>query len=61
MKTSILIRFICILALWLLLCYLMLQGRGLNFYTLFVVIASGIIVFVPLYKKHIKGNDEKKS
>jgi hypothetical protein len=38
-----------------------LQGRGLNFYTLFVVIASGIIVFVPLYKKHIKGNDEKKS
>ena len=61
MKTSLVIRFICIAALWLILCYLMLQGRGLNFYTLFVIIASGIIVFLPLYKKYFKSNDETKS
>ncbi len=61
MKTSILIRFICIALLWLLLCYLMLKAKGLDFYTLFVLIASGIIIFVPLYKKYIKGgNGEKK-
>jgi len=42
---------ICIILLWGLLCYLMLAySRPVDFYTVFILIASGIIVFVPLYK-----------
>ncbi|MDR1779744.1 MAG: hypothetical protein LBR50_03310 [Tannerella sp.] len=42
---------VCIISLWVLLCYLMLAySRPLNLYTVFILVASGIIVFVPLYK-----------
>ncbi len=53
-------RFACLAALWLLLCYLMVAGRGFNLYTLFVIVASGIVVFVPLYKKYIKNGGKTK-
>ena len=60
MKGSIVFRFICLAALWLILCYLMIQGRGFNLWTIFVIIASGIVVFVPLYKKYIRNGKSKK-
>lgn len=52
MNASTIIRLACLTALWVLLCYLLIQGRGFNLWTLFVIVASGIVVFVPLYKKH---------
>lgn len=60
MKTTIIIRFAFLLLLWLLLCYLLLSQRSLTLWTLFVIIASGIIIFVPLYKKYVRGNGGQK-
>lgn len=54
MTTSNAIRFTCIAILWLALCYLVATSRGLPFMKVFVIIASGIVVFVPLYKKYVK-------
>ncbi len=53
-------RFACLAALWVLLCFLVIAGRGLSFYTIFIVAASGIVVFVPLYKKYIKNGGKTK-
>lgn len=39
-----------IIALWLFLTILILIYAELTLYTLFVIAASGIIVFVPIYK-----------
>lgn len=42
---------ICIIALWVILCYFVIKGNGgINGQTAFAIIASGIIVFVPIYK-----------
>lgn len=42
---------VCIITLWVILCYILLTAsKTIDFYTIFVIIASGIIVFVPLYK-----------
>lgn len=42
---------VCILLLWFLFVYMLLQySPTVDFMTVFTVIASGIIVFVPLYK-----------
>lgn len=54
MRISTIFRFVCILLLWLALCVLVVFSDALNFMKVFVVIASGIIVFVPLYKKHYR-------
>lgn len=65
MKISVVIRFVIIGALWLLLCVWFVArqraaGIDLNFMTtIFPLAASGIIVFVPLYKKYVR-NDGKK-
>lgn len=47
-------RFSCLTLLWLALCYLLIVGRGFNLPTLFIIATSGIVVFVPLYKKYIR-------
>lgn len=54
MTTSRIIRFVFILALWLVLCYLLVTRRGLDGMTVFIIVASGIVVWVPLYKKYIR-------
>ena len=42
---------VCILLLWILLVYILLRySPTVDFMTVFTIIASGIIVFVPLYK-----------
>lgn len=54
METSTIIRLVFIALLWLILCYLIIATRPLNLHTIFIIVASGIIVWVPLYKKYIK-------
>lgn len=46
------IRFICLTLLWLLLCWMLVASQPFSLRVLFVVIASGIIVFVPVIKKY---------
>ena len=55
MNTGKWIRFACIMGLWLFLVYLLLtRAARVDFMVIFTVVASGIIVFVPLYKKYIR-------
>lgn len=42
---------VCLILLWGVLCYMLLAySQEITFYTIFVLVASAIIVFVPLYK-----------
>lgn len=55
MSTGNIIRFLFIAALWLLLVYVLLQRAArIDFMTIFTIVASGIVVFVPLYKKYVE-------
>lgn len=58
MNTSIIIRFVILGVLWLAVVVLLLSTRPLTPYLAFVIVASAIIVFVPMYKKYVK-NDKK--
>lgn len=52
------IRFGFIVVLWVWLCYLLLtRSKQINFMVIFSIVASGIIVFVPLYKRYYKKKD----
>ena len=58
MSTGNIIRFSCILLLWLALCYLLVtRSARIDFNVVFAIVASGIIVFVPLYKKYVRKKD----
>ena len=53
MTTSQLIRLGFIVVLWLVLRFLLLtRVTRIDFYVIFTIVASGIIIFVPLYKKY---------
>ncbi len=53
-------RFACVLLLWCALVYLLLtRVERITAMTLFTIVASGIIVFVPLYKKYVLNKDDK--
>jgi len=54
MTTTHKIRFAFIVILWLALCYLMVSRQPFTLWVAFVIVASGIVVFVPLYKKYMK-------
>lgn len=54
MTTSQIIRFTFIVVLWLALCWLVVAHQPFTLWVAFTVVASGIIVFVPLYKKYRK-------
>ena len=55
MSTANIIRFGLVGLLWLALCYLLVSRmREVTIVNLFPIIASGIIIFVPMYKKYIK-------
>lgn len=61
MKTSVIIRFLIIGLLWAaLVALLVIRSERFTPYLAFVIVASGIIVFVPLYKKYVKGNNSGK-
>ena len=60
MTTGNMIRFACILLLWVGLCWLLLtRAAPIDFMEVFTIVASGIIVFVPLYKKYVKNQSDK--
>lgn len=52
------IRLAFIVILWVALCYLVIAGQKFSLKVAFVLIASGIIVFVPIYKKYKKKSDK---
>lgn len=62
MKGYRIFRLACLTLLWLLLCYLMVVSQKFTLRVAFIIIASGIVVFVPLYKKYLKtnSNDSRK-
>ena len=48
------LRFACIALLWIWLCYLLLsRAERIDLMVIFWIVASGIVVFVPLYKKYV--------
>ncbi len=52
------IRFGFIVVLWVWLCCLLLtRAKQIDFMVIFSIVASGIIVFVPLYKRYYKKKD----
>lgn len=60
MKTSVIIRFVILGFLWLILVgVILVRTTQINFYTIFVIIASAIIIFVPIYKKYVKNGDDR--
>lgn len=61
MKTTDLISCFVIAVLWLVTVALVLLSQPFTFRIGFILIASGIIVFVPLYKKHFRKKDENQS
>lgn len=66
MKTGIIIRFAIIGLLWLGVCFwfvtrLLAAGESVTLMSLFPLIASAVIVFVPLYKKYVKNGKKADS
>lgn len=60
MKGSEIFRFTCLVLLWLIACFFVVTSQPFSLRVAFVIVASGIIVFVPIYKKYRKRNDESK-
>lgn len=58
MKTSVIIRFAILAVIWLALGVTVLVRGGVTLYNIFVVVASAIIIFVPMYKKYVKNGKE---
>lgn len=54
MKTSVIARFVILGLLWLGLVFYILTHTAFTLYTAFVIVASAIIIFVPMYKKYVK-------
>lgn len=46
---------VCIILLWIVLCYMLLAySEKIDFMVIFSIVASAIIVFIPLYKNRRK-------
>lgn len=56
---GIFVRLVFIALLWLALVALILTTARLDFFTLFAIVASGVVVFVPLYKKYFGKHNGK--
>lgn len=62
MKGGVLIRFVLLGVAWLATVALLLATTvRITAYTVFVIAASAIIVFVPMYKKYIRGEKNNSS
>lgn len=60
MKTSVIIRFVLLGVAWLAtVALLVATSPRITAYLVFVIVASAIIVFVPMYKKYVKGGKNK--
>lgn len=53
-------RIASLIALWILLVLMVLLYAEINFFSIFAVISSGIIIFVPVYKnwKRFRGKKD---
>ena len=51
MKTSSIFGIVLLAILWIWLAWAILASNGITLYNLIIVAISGIIVFVPLYRK----------
>lgn len=62
MKLIKIIGLIVLAAVWLWLCRLIILSGGITLRTIFLIVASGIIIFVPLWRKYFNGetNDNKR-
>ena len=58
MKLSVIIRFAILGVLWLALVAAIVLRSQFTLYTAFVIVASAIIIFVPVYKKYVKNDNE---
>lgn len=55
MKNTIILRFVFLGILWLALAgFIIRYSQPFTLYQGFVIVASGIIIFVPMYKKYIR-------
>ena len=64
MKISVVLRFLGLGLIWagacgVLIARMLAEGTAVNLMTVFPIIASGIIVFVPLYKKYIRNDKQR--
>lgn len=64
MKGTVIFRLACIVLLWLFFCGWLLSryiatDTPITLRSLFPIVASAIIVFVPLYKKYIRKSSGK--
>ena len=58
---SNIIRFTILGILWVLLAaYILINSRPVTLYTIFILVASWIIIFVPMYKKYVKNDNDRK-
>lgn len=57
MKTSALIGLSILLIVWMWLAWLLLSTGGVNLRNILILAMSGIIVFVPLWKRYFKKSD----
>lgn len=58
MSGSVILRFIVLGLLWLALVgTILVRTPKITLYTLFVIVASAIIIFVPVYKKYVKNDN----
>ncbi len=61
MKTSVIIRFIILGLLWLFLVWMLVASSPeFTLYKAFVIFASAVIIFVPVYKKYVKNDTNRK-
>ena len=51
-------RFVCLTVLWVLLVCIVVSSNPLSLRVIFIIIASGIVVFVPIYKKYLRNKNE---
>lgn len=55
MRTSVIIGFAILGLVWAaLVAFILMYSTRITLYTVFVIVASFIIIFVPLYKKYVK-------
>ena len=54
MKASVIARFVVLGLLWAGLSLYILTHSPITLYTIFVIVASAIIIFVPMYKKYVR-------
>lgn len=54
MSIGTILRFVILGILWLALVYYIVTHAAMTFATWFSILASAIIVFVPMYKKYVR-------